>query len=191
MWFAEQTGNKIGRITTGGVTTEYPVPTDTAGPFGIAAGFDGALWFSETAANKIGRITVPTSAQSQSPPSAAPTTSPPGLTGPGSDRLAPALHIKSISRHTGRAGTLTIRVSCPRGELFCAGLARLSSGSRRLGTKAFSVAGGRSKTVRLRISKSGRRLLRTRRRLSSTLRIRVNDAAGNAKTLRRTISLRR
>ena len=49
-------GNKIGRITTAGVITEFPVrrranPTGSAGP-------DGALWFMEYAGNKIGRITT-------------------------------------------------------------------------------------------------------------------------------------
>jgi streptogramin lyase len=30
LWFTEQTGNKIGRITTAGVITEYPIPTPLA-----------------------------------------------------------------------------------------------------------------------------------------------------------------
>ena len=40
-------GNKIGRITTSGTVTEYPVPTPNSGLGGIAAGPDGALWFTE------------------------------------------------------------------------------------------------------------------------------------------------
>ncbi len=32
MWFAEKTGNKIGRITMQGQITEFPVPTPNAGP---------------------------------------------------------------------------------------------------------------------------------------------------------------
>jgi streptogramin lyase len=63
LWFVE-TGaniNKIGRITTAGAITEYPlsnpngfVPGSTGS--GITAGPDGALWFTEL--NKIGRITT-------------------------------------------------------------------------------------------------------------------------------------
>jgi streptogramin lyase len=45
LWFAEQLGSKIGRITTAGVITEHPVPT-AAEPLGITAGADGALWFT-------------------------------------------------------------------------------------------------------------------------------------------------
>ena len=52
--------NEIGRITTGGVVTEYPIP-DCQQPtrIGITAGPDGALWFTEIpSGNKIGRITT-------------------------------------------------------------------------------------------------------------------------------------
>ena len=56
LWFTENGNNQIGRITTAGDFTEYPIPTATSGPFGIASGPDGALWFTENAGNKIGRI---------------------------------------------------------------------------------------------------------------------------------------
>jgi streptogramin lyase len=51
--------DKIGRITTSGALTEYPISTANAGTFGIAAGPDGAMWFTESNNNEIGRITVP------------------------------------------------------------------------------------------------------------------------------------
>ena len=46
LWFTETSGNKIGRITTAGVITEFSVPTATAA-LDIAAGPDGNLWFTE------------------------------------------------------------------------------------------------------------------------------------------------
>ncbi len=50
---------KIGRITTAGVITEYPIPTAASSPFQITAGPDGALWFTEgNSVGKIGRITT-------------------------------------------------------------------------------------------------------------------------------------
>jgi virginiamycin B lyase len=58
LWFTEFAGNKIGRITAAGVTTEYPVPTSDSGPSMIAPGPDGALWFTEYYGSKIGRITT-------------------------------------------------------------------------------------------------------------------------------------
>ena len=58
MWFTEWGANKIGRITTAGLLTEYPVLAFSVQPYGITAGPDGALWFTEEYGNKIGRITV-------------------------------------------------------------------------------------------------------------------------------------
>jgi uncharacterized protein (TIGR03437 family) len=57
MWFSGR-GN-IGRITTAGVVTSYPLPTSGVGAAGITAGPDGAMWFTEYSNNtlaKIGRI---------------------------------------------------------------------------------------------------------------------------------------
>ena len=56
LWFTESSGNNIGRITTNGQITEYPVGTDSS-PYGIAIGPDGALWFTEDN-YQIGRITA-------------------------------------------------------------------------------------------------------------------------------------
>ena len=58
LWFTEGTGNKIGRITTAGVITEFSALTATSQPAGIAAGPDGNLWFTEYNGNNIGRITT-------------------------------------------------------------------------------------------------------------------------------------
>ena len=56
LWFAELSGNKIGRITPAGVITEFLVPSSSSTPYAIAAGPDGNLWFTEQA-GRIGRIT--------------------------------------------------------------------------------------------------------------------------------------
>jgi virginiamycin B lyase len=63
MWFTETTpsfDNSIGRITTDGDHTEYPLPN--AGflilASGITAGPDGAIWFAEAGAHEIGSITT-------------------------------------------------------------------------------------------------------------------------------------
>ena len=47
LWFTEASGNRIGRITTSGTITEYPIPTASSYPEGIAPGPDSALWFTE------------------------------------------------------------------------------------------------------------------------------------------------
>lgn len=43
LWFTEQAGNKIGRITADGTITEYPLPTANSGPRGIALGGAGGF----------------------------------------------------------------------------------------------------------------------------------------------------
>lgn len=54
LWFTEANANQIGRITPGGVVTEF---TAAGGPLGITAGPDGNMWFAEQQGNKIGKIT--------------------------------------------------------------------------------------------------------------------------------------
>ncbi len=62
IWFTDVNGY-IGRTTTQGSVTEYPIPSQssTSGgsiPVGIAAGLDGNLWFTEQNGNRIGLITA-------------------------------------------------------------------------------------------------------------------------------------
>lgn len=56
LWFTSCNG--IGRSTTQGVVTVYPIPTTNGSPQGITNGPDGALWFTERLGNNIGRITT-------------------------------------------------------------------------------------------------------------------------------------
>jgi hypothetical protein len=53
---SSRVADQIGRITTAGVITEFPIRTAASYPSGITTGPDGALWFTEAFANKIGRI---------------------------------------------------------------------------------------------------------------------------------------
>src|SRR5437588_1710994 len=54
LWFTANAAGKIGKITTTGVVTEYPI--STTDPEGITSGPDGALWFTPENVDKIGRI---------------------------------------------------------------------------------------------------------------------------------------
>jgi len=59
LWFVETTTQQIGRISTAGVVTEFPLEDGgiaEAQGF-IAVGPDGALWFNMDDANQLGRIT--------------------------------------------------------------------------------------------------------------------------------------
>ncbi|WP_407572600.1 SMP-30/gluconolactonase/LRE family protein [Deinococcus altitudinis] len=57
LWFTEQTGNKIGRVTPIGTFREFNVPTPDSFPYGVTSGPDGNLWFAQSNGNKIGRVT--------------------------------------------------------------------------------------------------------------------------------------
>jgi hypothetical protein len=57
LWFTESNTNRIGRISSTGAFTEFPVATSNLGSAAIAVGPDGALWFIESL-SKIGRITT-------------------------------------------------------------------------------------------------------------------------------------
>lgn len=69
IWFADETGNYIGRITTSGALSGFPLPDRGAVqcgwvcPHGIVTGPDGALWFTEeqfsfAGGNRVGRMTT-------------------------------------------------------------------------------------------------------------------------------------
>ena len=53
LWFTG--GGTIGRITTTGVVTVYPIPA-TADALGIATGPDRAIWFADWSYGRIGRV---------------------------------------------------------------------------------------------------------------------------------------
>src|SRR5580693_4192123 len=53
LWFTEV--DRVGRITTGGVITDYAVH-GVSDPQGIVTGPDGALWLAESGASRIGRL---------------------------------------------------------------------------------------------------------------------------------------
>lgn len=52
LWFTEYNTNKIGRISTSGAITEYPVISAASYPYSITTGPDGALWFTEYHADR-------------------------------------------------------------------------------------------------------------------------------------------
>jgi virginiamycin B lyase len=55
LWFTERGGQRIGRITTSGVITQFSLPRGVY-PFDIVSGPDRALWF--TTDTRVGRITT-------------------------------------------------------------------------------------------------------------------------------------
>jgi len=52
LWFRESFGQKVARITTGGVITESRAFANS-GPEGITTGPDGNIWFADFSGNRI------------------------------------------------------------------------------------------------------------------------------------------
>jgi streptogramin lyase len=59
LWFADHVSAAIGRVTTDGAFTRFPIPGPPGTyPWQIASGPDGALWFTDFNGHRIGRLTT-------------------------------------------------------------------------------------------------------------------------------------
>jgi streptogramin lyase len=61
LWFTEHASNKVARITTDGVVTEFPIPRPNGinpKPYAIIVGPDSNLWFTMALGSAIGRLTT-------------------------------------------------------------------------------------------------------------------------------------
>ncbi len=65
LWFTEQGGGKIGRITPNGTITEPSGATGLPSPTVISPGVAGMLWFTES--SEVGELAVPAGTATQSP----------------------------------------------------------------------------------------------------------------------------
>jgi streptogramin lyase len=105
LWFVEEFGNKVGKITPAGAVTEYTITTAGSFPFGITAGPDGTLWFTEANTNKVGKITPAGTVTEYAIPS--PNSHPQGITAGPDGNL---WFVENIGNKVGRitpAGTVT------------------------------------------------------------------------------------
>jgi hypothetical protein len=116
------------------------------------------------------------------------------------DLIGPAVDISRRTRRLTRRGVVRVRLRCPSGEpAGClAGRLRLKSAKRvqvavrrivRLGSKRFSIPSGRSKVVRIRLSRRNRALVRRRGRLRVRARASAIDQAGNRRATTATFLL--
>ena len=112
LWFTEDAGNRIGRITPSGTITEFAVPTASSAPGGITAGPDGNLWFAENTGNKTGRITPSGTITEFAIPTAA--SFPEGITaGPDGNLWLAEMNANQIGRSTLTSSGLTISPTTP------------------------------------------------------------------------------
>jgi YD repeat-containing protein len=116
------------------------------------------------------------------------------LAQPPADRLAPIMRIGALSSRISRTGRVTLTVACPAGERLCLGRLSLRTRGARssaVGSREFRLAGGERAQIRVLLSRSARRAVKRRGRLAIRITLSVRDAAGNAATARRTLTIRK
>jgi PKD domain len=107
--------------------------------------------------------------------------------GTGADAKGPIVRISPRSVHLSRKGTITLRVSCPKGERACNG--RLTV--RNVGAKAFHLGGAQTASLRLHVARKAQRTIKRHHRLRVGATAVARDAAGNAGTSRAVITIKR
>src|SRR5207253_493721 len=169
LWFIDQGNNAIGRITTSGSVTEFPVPTPNAfspnvQPTGITSGPDGNIWFTEQDTKAaVGRIIVGTpgaGAVTASPSSVNFGSQNVGTSGPATvvtltNGTAAMVHVNSAATSGANAGDFPLsNNSCPGTNLPAGASCKVSvtfhptAAGARSATLTFNDAAG-SQTVSL------------------------------------------
>jgi PKD repeat protein len=113
---------------------------------------------------------------------------------PPKDTTAPRVRILTASAKMSRAGIVAVRVTCPATERSCSGaLALRSLGARAsaLGGKSFRLGGGQSATLRIKLSQASQRLVKRSGTVRTLATARARDAAGNAGTSTRRVTVKR
>jgi hypothetical protein len=105
------------------------------------------------------------------------------------DRTAPRVTIAKRTVRASRKGTVTLRLTCPRGEVSCRVDLSLRRAGRRLAHGIVTVAGGNTGTISLRLTQAARKQLARSRALFVQASASARDAAGNHATTTTRIQL--
>ena len=130
------------------------------------------------------------------PPATPPPTTPPLPTSPSARPFAGVRLVSTRLTYARRA--IPVRLRCPARTVGrCSGKTKLTArrrtSSRRvtLGRAAFSIAADRRARVRVRVTRAGRRLLNRAPRLRGRVVNVARDGAGQSKTIRAAVTIRR
>jgi hypothetical protein len=106
------------------------------------------------------------------------------------DRVGPRVRLRpqrvraSRGVRASRRGVIKILVSCPAGEAMCSVDVRVRRSGVTVARKRVQVRGGKTRAVRLRLTRSARRRLARRGSMRVVVVAVARDAAGNRKTSR-------
>jgi Fungalysin metallopeptidase (M36) len=149
---------------------------------------------------------VPDAACSSPPPPSGlpPDPGPPGNGGPPADAAAdiigPQMSLSGRGLALDPRGRVTVQLACPAGEPgVCAGTLTITTARRvraarrarrvKLGSARFRIAGGATREIAVKLSRSNQRLVRRLRRVRVNLDVSALDQAGNRATTRRAVWL--
>jgi hypothetical protein len=100
------------------------------------------------------------------------------------DLRAPRVRVRPRRVRASRRGLVKLKVSCPRGERICRVALRLRHKGTTVASTKVRVAGGKTRRVSLRLTRSARRLLRRSGSLRVTAVAAARDLAANQATTR-------
>jgi hypothetical protein len=107
------------------------------------------------------------------------------------DKTKPKVTLIAATLRATKKGAVGFTYGCPSSETSCTITLKLKSGKKTVASKTFTVKGGKSKAVTLVLSKDARKLLAKRGSLKVSTVVNATDAAGNARTTTKAMTIRR
>ncbi|MEX0817213.1 MAG: PKD domain-containing protein [Gaiellales bacterium] len=168
---------------------------------GTAPGADTFTYTIRDAAGNIDTATVMVSVVATPTPPPGPAPAPQG---PPPDTTAPVMRIATAPVTASKTGAVRVRLTCPPDESLCTGLLTLRSKSRlnvrgvlearlaqvTFGRKAFTLQGGQTAPVTVKLSRKNRALLARLKKVRVLAIVEARDAAGNLRRTQATFLLR-
>ena len=108
---------------------------------------------------------------------------------PRSDKTAPKVSVVARSLRASRKGTVSFRIRCPANEKRCKVTLQLKSRGKAVARKTVTIAGGKTVTVTLQLSKAARRRLTSQGKLKVSAVTSAIDAASNRRVTTRKLTL--
>ena len=103
--------------------------------------------------------------------------------------MSPTVLIRTRRARVDATGAVSLRVSCPQGEISCVVRLRLRRKGHDIATRTVTLPGGRTRDYRLRVKRAARTKLAQKGSLRVTAVARARDAAGNEATARTAVRL--
>jgi hypothetical protein len=180
---ASDAGGRVGgvEVSVGGGSW-HPAAGREAWSYSWTPGASGTVTIRSRAVDDSGNLEGVPACRGEPGLGGAAAGAPPGAKPRKRDRTAPRVRVGPRRVRVSRLGWVRLRITCPRGERICRVYLRLRRRGATVARGRFRVAGGKTRTVSLRLKAS------LRRRLAHSGAVRVviigaaRDAAGNRAT---------